>query len=97
MGESGMAMSGVQQRYVSDDAVLLVLSEEGTEMTPALELAKECGILFISEPDGVERFYHRAQTQVLREAAEKFIGFENMGVKFPKWLRRMADELESKT
>ena len=62
--------------------------------TKAIQLAKECGLpaadieaLQEHQPEFLETFYHRAQAQALREAA-------NLG--FSEELRRMADELERK-
>ena len=75
-----------------------------------LKLALECGSddCIPNEPDRdgnfymhyieLERFYHRAQAQALREAAEWFDdGYEHSAANTTaRNLRRMAAELESK-
>jgi hypothetical protein len=59
-------------------------------MTPALKLAKECGVLFISETEGIETFYRRAQAQALREAADQAAWKQTQD-----YLNQLADELEN--
>jgi hypothetical protein len=77
----------------------------GEEMTPALKLAKECGIRDNIHDDAamdyisntrLETFYRRAQAQALREAATWFApaGLYDAG-RVKEHLRRMADELEA--
>ena len=62
-------------------------------MTPALKLIKECGVLFISETEGIETFYRRAQAQALRKAAKDFMADQRNY--FARVLNRMAAELEN--
>lgn len=62
--------------------------------SPAIQLAIECGILFISEPDGIERFYARAQAQALLDAADLIHDDYGMDRDSAATLRRMAEELE---
>ena len=70
------------------------------KLTPALKLAKECGIRDNIHDDAamdyisnarIETFYAKAQALALREAAEKIADLTGMA----DWLRRMAAELEN--
>ena len=68
-------------------------------MTPAIKLARECGIAVSTIYGGcdnarLERFYAKAQAQALRDAADKFMADKRYF--FALLLNRMADELERK-
>ena len=71
-------------------------------MTPALKLAKQCGIRDNIHDDAamdyisnarLETFYRRAQAQALRDAAKDFMADQRNY--FARVLNRMAAELEN--
>ena len=71
-------------------------------MTPALKLAKECGIRDNIHDDAamdyisnvrIETFYVKAQAQALRKAAKDFMADQRNY--FARVLNRMAAELEN--
>jgi hypothetical protein len=73
-------------------------------MTPALKLAKECGIRDNIHDDAamdyisnarIETFYRRAQAQALREAADAAHDDYGCDADSAATIRRMADKLEN--
>ena len=71
--------------------------------SPAIKLAKECGLpaadiesLQEHQPEFLASFYTKAQAQALRDAAEISDQQDRVGAT-GDYLRRMADELERGT